>query len=319
MDEFDLIDKFLRPIAYARDDVLLGIGDDGALVAPAAGEALLVVTDTLVAGVHFPDSLAAADIGYRALAVNLSDIAAMGGEPKWATLALTLPAPEQAWVQGFAQGLGAALAAHGVALIGGDTTRGALTITVQLIGSVPHDLALRRDGASPGDAVFVSGTLGDASGGLVAAGGGELPAEHVEYLLRRFARPTPRLALGRALRGVASSCIDISDGLLADLGHIAAESGCGARLEVRLLPLSPALLASFDEATVQRYAAVGGDDYELCFTVPPARLASLNRVASAAGCQLTRIGEMTAAAEVLLLDAGGGKLAFATTGFRHFD
>lgn len=315
MDEFALIEKVLKPIAGSRDDVVLGIGDDGAVVQPSPGEELVVVADTIVAGVHFPPELAAADIGYRAVAVNLSDIAAMGAEPRWATLALTIPDSEESWLREFARGLHDALAAVEVALIGGDTTRGPLTVTVQIIGSVPRGKALTRDGARPGDTIYVSGTLGDAAAGLaiLQRGGPKTAAEQV--LVSRFKRPTPRIALGQALRGIATSCIDISDGLLADLQHIAHRSGCGARIHADLLPLGPELLAGTDARSALHWAAAGGDDYELCFTIPNDGCPEILRHLA----PWHRIGAMTSVAgEVALLDHEDQPIILGRSGYRHF-
>lgn len=308
MDEFALIEKVLMPIAGSREDVVLGIGDDGAVVRPPPGEELVVVADTIVAGVHFPPELLAADIGYRAVAVNLSDIAAMGAEPRWATLALTLPDSDESWLREFASGLHAALAAHHVALIGGDTTRGPLTITVQIIGSVPQGAALTRHGARPGDGIYVSGTVGDAAAGLAILQRGDARTEAEEFLVERFRRPTPRIALGLALREFASSCIDISDGLLADLGHIAHRSGCGARIEAASLPMGLELLASTDRILALQLAVTGGDDYELCFT-------TRNH-----GCPKSRrIGVMTSDPnELAIVDEHGRPIDFHRSGYRHF-
>ncbi|MBI2799025.1 MAG: thiamine-phosphate kinase [Gammaproteobacteria bacterium] len=317
MDEFTLINQLLRPIAGTRSDVILGIGDDGAVVAPPPGEDLVVVADTLVAGVHFPPQLPAADIGYRAVAVNLSDIAAMGAVPRWATLALTLPVANETWVSQFTQGLGQALREHNVALIGGDTTCGPLTVTVQIIGSVPHGMALTRHGAQPGDAIYVSGTLGDAAAGLRVAQGGDVKSATEQFLADRFVRPTARVALGLALRGIASSCIDISDGLLADLGHIAEQSGCGARVNAAALPLSPALQANLAPDKALMLAATGGDDYELCFTLPQ-RLEStlMTRLGADSNCK--RIGTMGLDIEVVLLDGDDNPVSISGRGYLHF-
>ncbi len=317
MNEFDLIYDLIAPAAGTRTDVLLGIGDDGALLAPPPGEALVVVADTLVAGRHFPLDMEAADVGWRAAVVNLSDLAAMGATPRWATLALTLPDVDETWLRGFVTGLAAALDLANVALVGGDTTRGPLTLTVQAMGTVPPAQALTRHGAKAGDFVFVSGTPGDAAGGLALWGQGREDTAAIE-LLRRFRRPTPRLALGCALRGLASACIDVSDGLLADLGHLAKGSGAGLRLEAARLPLSPALVTAFDAATALRHAATGGDDYELAFTVPAALAEDVASLALQLDCGLSWIGEVTVATGVQLLDAAGEELSFERAGYTHF-
>ena len=318
MREFALIDEIRARVSTARRDVILGIGDDAAILAPPPDSELVVSTDTLVSGVHFPPQTAAFDVGWKALAVNLSDLAAMGADPAWVTLALTLPDGDPAWPLAFVDGFLALAREHDVALVGGDTTRGPLAITVTVHGFVPRGTALRRDGARAGDAVYVSGTLGDAAAGLavvVADAFATQPA--VRTLLRaRLDRPTPRIALGRALRGVASACIDVSDGLVADLGHIATRSGVGATLAVDALPASDALRACADAERRIDWQLRGGDDYELCFTVAPARIADAERAAAQAGVAITRIGSITATGG--LRDVDGNALAVARAGWDHF-
>lgn len=306
LGEFELIDRFFRDIGAPRADVVLGVGDDGALLRPPPGTDLVAVSDTLVEGVHFPSGCDPSSIGHRALAVNLSDIAAMGGTPLWALLSLTLPQVEEAWLEGFARGFGALARTHGVALVGGDTTRGPLTIGVQVLGTVPAGAGLRRSGGRPGDALFVTGTPGDAAAGLaiimgspgtVAAGQAPAvlrrdvpavaPADALEALRQRFLFPTPRLAEGEALRHLASACIDISDGLVGDLGKLAAASGCSAVIDIDALPRSAALAACFTPDAALRSVLEGGDDYELLLAVPPAHVA---QVAAMPG--LTRVGEL---------------------------
>lgn len=262
--EFDIIARYFVRQRPARGDVLLGIGDDAALLQVPAGQHLVVAVDTLVAGRHFPDQTSAADIGYKALAVNLSDLAAMGATPAWATLSLTLPAVDAAWLQAFADGFFSLADEYAVALVGGDTTRGPLSVTVQLHGFVEPGKALRRDAANPGDAVFVSGAPGEAACALKQMLLGETPEE---ALLQRLNRPQPRVALGQALAGLASAAIDVSDGLLADLGHLLSASRCGATLWPDRLPCSPALQAAHPEQALD-FQFNGGDDYELCFTLP---------------------------------------------------
>lgn len=316
MNEFQFIYDLIAPCAGTRADVLLGIGDDGALLIPPPGQALVVVADTLVVDRHFPSNLPPADIGWRAAAVNLSDMAAMGAQPLWATLALTLPAMDEAWACGFLTGLMQALRAHGVVLVGGDTTRGPLTVTVQVIGAVPAALALTRRGARPGDLVYVSGSLGDAAAGLrcLQAGAGGRP--DADWLIQRFCRPMPRVALGHLLRGIASACIDVSDGLLADLGHIATQSGCALRIDAQCLPLSAPLRGAVAPDQRLLLAASGGDDYELAFTVPAAHGRALDALESE--CPVTRIGEVVAGEGVALSDEAGVPMRVAETGYRHF-
>jgi len=259
LGEFDLIDRYFRDAAASRDDVILGVGDDGALLRPKSGFDLVMVTDTLVEGTHFKSGADPRSIGHRALAVNLSDLAAMGATPAWALLALTLPATDEAWIKEFALGFVSLARAHDVALVGGDTTRGPLTITVQAVGYVPQGQGLRRSGARPGDVVLVSGTLGDAAAGL---------HDSNAYLRDRFDFPTPRVRLGVSLLDVATSAMDISDGLLADLGKLTTASGVGATLELECLPLSETLLNVRGLDASRRLALTGGDDYELLFTMP---------------------------------------------------
>jgi len=269
LGEFDLIDRYFRDAAARRDDVLLGVGDDGALLCPKAGFDLVMVTDTLVEGTHFKAGASPRSIGHRALAVNLSDLAAMGATPAWALLALTLPATEESWIKEFADGFLGLARQHDLALVGGDTTRGPLSVTVQAIGYVPHGRGLRRSGARVGDVVWVSGTLGDAAAGL---------HDSNDYLRQRFDYPRPRIALGESLLEVASAAMDVSDGLLADLAKLTAASGVGATLEIESLPLSKELLGKKGLDEARRLALTGGDDYELLFTMPPARWEEWQRI-----------------------------------------
>ena len=318
MDEFELITRYLQPLARSSDDVLIGIGDDGAVLRPASNQELVVVVDTLVAGVHFPAELEPQDIGYRSVAVNLSDLAAMGATPQWATLALTLPQADQVWLQAFCAGFADGLSLADTVLVGGDTTRGPLTVTVQLIGRIKPGAALTRGGAHDQDAIFVSGTLGDARAGLSLLqdrrGGGAGRTE----LITRFTRPSPRLALGAGLCGLASSAIDISDGLLADLSHITIASGCGASVEWTALPLSRALTAELALDRAREYAATGGDDYELCFTAAPALTDAVVALGGSCGCAVTRIGTMTGSSGVVCVDEAGVAVKLGSPGFRHF-
>src|SRR5215472_16941657 len=231
LGEFALIDRYFRALGAARGDVAIGVGDDAALLRVPEGAELVAATDTLVGGVHFPPQSTPASIGHRALAVNLSDLAAMGARPAWALLALTLPEADEQWLTEFAAGFGALARAHDVALIGGGTTRGPLTVTVQLLGHVPHGRALTRAGGRPGDVLFVSGSPGDAGAGLaIEQGRLAAPADAAPYLRERFLLPAPRVALGERLRGYARACIDVSDGLLGDAGKLASASGSGAEI-----------------------------------------------------------------------------------------
>ncbi len=314
MAEFALIDLIRSRCAIARADVVLGIGDDAALLTVPPGQWLAVSTDTLVAGVHFPHAATARDIGWKALAVNLSDLAATGAEPAWATLALTLPSADARWVDEFAGGFAALAREHAVALVGGDTTRGPLSVTVTIHGFVPERAALMRSGARAGDGVYVTGTLGDAAAGLRQALSKTAGSPH---LLERLHRPTPRVAQGLVLRGRASACIDISDGLAADLGHICDASGVGAELDADALPTSPAL-AAFDANERRAFQLAGGDDYELCFTAPHAAAGDLLGALAHSGCATTRIGRIVAGKGVRVHDASGNPIAVPHGGWEHF-
>ncbi len=315
--EFELIDHFFREAGAPRGDVVLGIGDDGALLRPPAGSDLVAVTDTLNEGVHFPPGCDPRSIGHRALAVNLSDIAAMGGEAAWALLSLTLPHSDEAWLEAFTAGFAGLAKAHGVALVGGDTTRGPLAVTVQVLGFVPAGGGLRRAGASPGDLLYVSGTPGDAAAGLAVEMGAGAEGDPAGVLRRRFLFPEPRLELGRALRGWASACIDVSDGLLGDLGKLAAASGCGAVVDLEGLPVSDALRRFAGQAGAERLALTGGDDYELCFAVPAAGAAGVEAVAAGCGVPVAVIGAVRAGRGIELRRAGAPQ-RFEHGGFDHF-
>jgi len=318
LTEFELIERYFRDCGAARSDVIAGIGDDAALVAVPPDTELVVATDTLVAGVHFPQGSPAASIGHRALAVNLSDLAAMGARAAWALLALTIPRAEEAWLAEFAAGLAALARAHGVALVGGDTTRGPLTVTVQLLGTVPPGAALRRCGGRAGDALFVSGTPGDAAAGL-ALEERRLAAEPLAlaYLRERFLRPTPRMALGERLRGHASACIDVSDGLLGDAGKLAQASQTGVEISFAAVPVSEPLVRAVGEEQARTLALTGGDDYELLFAVHPEKVSAMLADLPPERWGYTRIGALRAApgAEVL---REGTVMQFSHSGYQHF-
>lgn len=312
--EFDLIERIRRRV-HSRDDVVLGIGDDAALLKVPAGQLLVVAMDTLNAGVHFPDDTAAADVGWKSLAVNLSDLAAMGAEPAWCTLSLSLPDGDTRWVDGFLDGFLELADAHDVALVGGDTTRGPLSISVTVHGFVAPGRALRRDAARVDDDVWVSGTPGDAAGALVQWREGTV---RDAFLRSRLDRPTPRLTLGAALADVANACIDISDGLLADLAHACRASKVGARIELDRLPMSDTLRAAFDEAHRHALQATGGDDYELCFTASPDLRDEIERIARGTGTPVTRIGCIEAGEGVRAFDARGRLWQPGRAGYQHF-
>lgn len=267
--EFDLIGRYFAVHAPKRPSTRLGIGDDCALLAPPAGQQLAVTTDSMVENVHFFAGTDPYALGHKLLAVNLSDLAAMGAEPLAVTLALTLPVADEAWLQAFAAGFMALAGTHNVDLIGGDTTAGPLTLSVTAMGAVPAGQALCRSSAQAGDGIFVSGQLGNAGLGLKICQG--YACEQAELPLRSFNQPQPRLAEGLALRGIANACIDISDGLAADLGHILQQSGVGACVDFDLLPLSEPVTDYIRQTGDWRLPLIAGDDYELCFTVPPER------------------------------------------------
>ena len=267
MNEFDIIRRHFAALTPPGPGTLLGIGDDAALLSVGAGSELAVSTDALVAGTHFFPDADPFDIGHKSLAVNLSDMAAMGAAPRWMTLSLTLCEGqlEDAWLSGFCRGLAELARRHGVALVGGDLSRGPLAVVIQLLGECPEGQAIRRDGARPGDAVFLSGELGAASCALALLKAGDAPPPEFSA---RLHRPAPQLELGAALRGVASAMIDVSDGLLADLGRLTQASGVGAAINIDAIPVSTQLRALAAPGDLWRHALAGGDDYELCFTAP---------------------------------------------------
>ena len=310
--EFDLIARIRARVA-TRADVVLGIGDDAALLAPPPGRQLVVTADTLNDGVHFPRGTSPADVGWKALAVNLSDLASMGAEPAWCTLSLSLPQSDPAWIEGFLDGFLDLAGQHDIALVGGDTTRGPLSIAVTAMGLVEPGRALRRDGARVGDEVWVTGTLGDAAGGLAL-----LDREPVPALRARLDRPTPRVAAGRALAGIATACVDVSDGLLADLGHVCARSHVAAHLDVDALPASAALMEVIGEADRIALQASGGDDYELCFTAPADAGADIGAVSAQLGLRITRIGRIVAGEGVHPVDAKSQPWSSPRRGYDHF-
>lgn len=291
--EFELIARFLSRLGAVRHDVLLGVGDDAAVVRPPPGHDLALAHDTLVDGVHFPHGMPAGDVGHRCLAVNLSDLAAMGARPAWGLLSVTLPSGDPDWVERFAEGLDGLAREAGLAVVGGDTTSGPLAVGMSVVGWLPAGLVLRRSGARPGDEVWVSGWPGEAAAGLALIQSGSRAESAPERtVVERFRRPQPRLALGAALLGCATACIDLSDGLLADLGKLCQASGVAAELESRALPMSVALRAvAAGHQAASRWLLAGGDDYELAFTLPAG--VDTGTLQAAAGCQIHRIGRIT--------------------------
>lgn len=320
LSEFNLIERYFTGRGVQRADVTLGIGDDCALLKVPTGHELAISIDALVEGVHFPVDTDPQAVGHKALAVGLSDLAAMGAEPAWATLALSLPMADEAWLQGFSDGLFGLAGQYSLQLVGGDTVRGPRVISLQLHGFVPEGRALRRDGARAGDLIFVTGTLGDAGVGLdIAFGKRNVNAADADYLRQRLDRPTPRVAAGTALRSLASAAIDISDGLVADLGHILKRSGVGARIELAQLPTSAALqrvVASTEER--YRYALSSGDDYELCFTVPPEHRAAMEQICRQLDCGCACVGVIEVEAGIRLLQGDGIPWQLPSGGFDHF-
>lgn len=313
MDEFQLIRHYFTGLTAGSEGVLLGIGDDAALLSVPSGREFVVTSDTLVAGRHFPIETRPFDIGWKALAVNLSDLAAMGATPRWLTLALTLPEQSADWLAGFSEGLKALADLHGIALVGGDTTRGPLSITITAMGLVRAGAAMRRDGAVEADLVCVTGTLGDAA--LALRQLGDAGADHT--LRRRLDRPTPRIEAGRVLGEWGRAAIDLSDGLAGDLNHILVASQVGAELRAEKLPQSPAFArnAPADALALQLH---GGDDYELCVCLRGDDFADAQASLSKIGVPLTRIGVITAEPGLRLRE-GATVRAIEPRGYQHFE
>ena len=319
MDEFELIRRFFLQ-QEEGGGVLVGIGDDGAVVTPAEDRSLVAVVDTLIEGVHYPLDFPASDVGFRAVAVNLSDVAAMGGTPRWMTLALTLPEADESWLTGFAAGLFEAAREYDLALIGGDTTRGALTvISVQLLGEVRSDAILTRAGARPGDGIYVTGTVGDAAGGLalLKASAGRGPDSDAEYLVRLFSRPAARVAFGASIAGIATAAIDLSDGLGTDLEKLLRASGMAGTINLTLLPVSAQLRRKFGDDQAVDFALDGGDDYELCFTAKPADHDRLHELAVRDRLTISRIGEVRQGAGLNCV-RDGKTVPYQDRGYSHF-
>lgn len=316
--EFELIRRFFQTEPRRRD-VVLGIGDDVAVMQVPAAQELVVTTDTLVSGVHFPAETSPEDLGHKALAVNLSDLAAAGAEPAWVSLALTLPEFDEAWLEGFCLGLRGLLESSGAELVGGDTTRGPLSVTIQALGLVPAGTVLRRSGAMVGDLIFVTGTLGDAALGLSILRGREaVPADQREHCLGRLYRPEPRVGAGIALRGVAHAAIDISDGFLADLGHVLEASGAGARVQLDALPVSAPVAGMLDATGDWDAVLAGGDDYELLFTAPPAARGVVDELFGRLDCDVTWVGTVEHDPEIRLFRPDGSRHVPRRTGYDHF-
>lgn len=318
LGEFELIDRFFRRQAEG-EGVILGVGDDCALLQLPPGRHLVTTLDTLVEGNHFPRNAEPELIAERALRVNLSDIAAMGAEPLWFSLGLTLPNSDEDWLESFSRGLFRVAGEFGCTLVGGDTTRGPLTVTIQVMATSEPGRALLRSGAQAGDRVYVTGTLGDAAAAVALLNGVLEPGrEAADYLMERYYRPRPQLAEGQMLRGVASAAIDVSDGLLADLGHICEASGVAATVAVEQLPLSPALRGLPEQQAVRNWALSGGDDYQLCFTVPPTGIAGVENLLQDGKLAATAVGNIVAG-RGLTCTYRGRDFAPEKTGYQHFD
>lgn len=318
--EFSLIARYFDRVRTARLDVETGIGDDCALLNVPEKQTLAISTDTLVSGIHFLPDIDPRDLGYKALAVNLSDLAAMGATPAWLTLALTLPEVDEAWLAAFSDSLFEQLSYYEMQLIGGDTTRGPLSMTLGIHGLVPAGRALKRAGARPGDWIYVTGTPGDSAAGLAILQK-QLQvsdAQCADYLVQRHLRPTPRVLQGQALRDRASAAIDLSDGLISDLGHILKASDCGARVELNDLPLSEQLRSVTTLEQAQRWALSGGEDYELCFTVPELNRGALDVALGHLGVPFTCIGQVMPPSEGMQFVRDGEPVTLNWKGYDHF-
>lgn len=318
LSEFSVIQQYFEQLTGQREDVVLGIGDDCALLKCPEDHVVAVSIDTLVEGVHFFADVNPESLGYKSLAVGLSDLAAMGAMPAWFTIALTLPEIDDVWLKGFSQGLAKLAKEHNIQLVGGDTTRGSLTISIQVHGFVEAAKALQRGGARLGDMIYVTGSLGDAGASLQFQleqwDDTYLNEQDKQYLQRRLEQPTARVAIGQELLGLASAAIDISDGLLADLGHIVVKSGVGARLELNKLPLSSAL-TKINRKTAEQFALQSGDDYELCFTISPQHCAEVEQLFKG---QVTRIGMITNDDGIYSIDSDNNLAELIGAGYDHF-
>ncbi len=318
--EFSLIARYFDRVRSTRRDVETGIGDDCALLTVAEKQLLAISTDTLVSGIHFLPDIDPRDLGYKALAVNLSDLAAMGADPAWLTLAITLPEIDEPWLEAFSDSLFEQLDYYDMQLIGGDTTRGPLSMTLGIHGLVPAGRALKRSGARAGDWIYVTGTPGDSAAGLAILQDrlAVADAQQADYLLKRHLRPKPRVLHGQALRDRASSAIDLSDGLISDLGHILKASDCGARIMLDSLPYSDAMRDNVDAEQALRWALAGGEDYELCFTVPELNRGALDVAIGNLGVPFTCIGQIVPASEGLQFFEEGRPVTLDLKGYDHF-
>ncbi len=320
MDEFELIEHYFRPLSTDVFGSDIAIGDDAAILTAPVNEQLVVTTDTHIESVHFPRGANSEEVGFRSCATSLSDIAAMGATARWASLGLSLASAESSWLEGFAKGAATALQQSGASLVGGDTTRGPLVITWSIIGTVPIGEALLRNGAQVGDGVYVSGTLGSAAAALEMSLVGEQTCGAVEAELRdRYWHPRPRIALAAQLRALLSSCIDISDGLIADLSHLARSSHCGISVHCDRVPIAPAVVQLLGYERARQLALTGGDDYEICFTLPVEHEANVIDIAKGLDINVTWIGRMVEGSQLQVIDEQGLILEFDHVGYRHFE
>ncbi len=318
--EFDIIARYFNRQTQHRRDVPLGIGDDCALLTLPEKKVLAVSTDTLVCGTHFLPNIDPADLAYKSLAVNLSDLAAMGADPAWLSLAITLPTIDEAWLQAYSDSLFEQLDYYGMQLIGGDTTKGPLSLTLTIFGHVPVDRTLARSGAHNGDWIYVTGTLGDSAAGLAILQKrlDVINPYENDYLVQRHLRPQPRILAGQGLRDIAGSVIDLSDGLVSDLGHILKASGCGAIIDLDQLPLSEAFLKNVEPDQRLQWALAGGEDYELCFSVSEANRGAIEAALNHSGVGFTCIGQMNNQEGQLTFKQNGQDIVFDGQGFDHF-
>ncbi|BCU56751.1 thiamine-phosphate kinase [Enterobacter kobei] len=318
--EFSLIARYFDRVRRARLDVETGIGDDCALLNIPDKQTLAISTDTLVSGNHFLPDISPVDLAHKALASNLSDLAAMGADPAWLTLAITLPEVDETWLEAFSDSLFEQINYYDMQLIGGDTTRGPLSMTLGIYGYVPAGRALKRSGAKPGDWIYVTGTPGDSAAGLAILQN-RLRVENeqdAQWLLKRHLRPTARILHGQALRDLASAAIDLSDGLSSDLGHIVKASNCGAMLDMDAMPFSDAMRRHVEPEQALRWALAGGEDYELCFTVPERNRGALDVAIGHLGVPFTCVGQMSADVESIQFSRDGKPVSFDLKGYDHF-
>ncbi|EPI5312405.1 thiamine-phosphate kinase [Proteus mirabilis] len=318
--EFSLIKQYFTSQPVKRKDVSTGIGDDCAILTVPEKQQVAISTDTLVSGIHFLPTISPEDLAYKALAVNISDLASVGADPAWASLALTLPKVDNDWLEAFSRSLFALAEYYSIQLIGGDTTKGPLSLTITIQGLVPQGMALLRSGAKIGDWIYVTGFLGDSAAGLAVLQNRLQPSqpESRDYFITRHLRPQPRLLQGQALRSLASAAIDISDGLISDLNHILTASGCGARINLDALPYSAAMKSQVSKEQAEIWALSGGEDYELCFTVPEINRGALDIALAHTGADFHCIGQIMPIAEGIRYLREGKEVHPNLKGFDHF-